>query len=92
MLLLDMSSTSGLSNVYILSLSFVLHGSTLDDMVLIEEITDDSATRLSSSGIRSDDELLQTINQLSARLALPEELLPSFMAEDKRTFPRSLQG
>lgn len=58
-------------------------------MVLIEEITDDSATGLSPSGFSSNVELLQTINQLSARLALPEELLPSFMAEDKRTFPRS---
>jgi hypothetical protein len=52
-------------------------------MALIEDLTD-------SDPVAADDDhesaadLKRTLKALSIRLALPEELLPSFLEEDKR--------
>lgn len=52
-------------------------------MVLIEDITDSYSA--GGDGLaESSSELRRTLRALSARLALPEELLPSFLEEDKR--------
>ena len=52
-------------------------------MVLIEDITDSYSA--GEDGLaESSSELRRTLKALSARLALPEELLPSFLEEDKR--------
>lgn len=47
-------------------------------MPLIEEIPEDEPSSVNSSSV----ELLATIKQLAARLALPEELLSSYIQDD----------
>lgn len=64
---------------YSISSSRPLHHCQLCTMPLIEEIDDEETTSQ-----RSPDELLRVLNQLSARLRLPDDLLPSFMAGDLR--------
>ena len=53
-------------------------------MVLIEAIAEIDSTNTSISTYDTSDDLLRTLKQLSARLALPEELLLSFVADDGR--------
>lgn len=67
-----------------------------DDDLLIEELPDEPhdapsvPTQVttpvgSPSSASSPSELGHVLRQLSLKLVLPEELLPSFMGEDKRT-------
>jgi hypothetical protein len=51
-------------------------------MAIVEEVPDDSYS--GQRGPNSGAELLRVVHELSKRLALPEELLPTFLHEEKR--------
>lgn len=51
-------------------------------MAIVENVEEDSAG--SGPGPSTTAELLSRIKSLTDQLALPEDLLPTFMAEDKR--------
>jgi hypothetical protein len=51
-------------------------------MAIVEEVSEDDHT--GQPGPSSAGELLRVVQELSKRLALPEDLLPSFLNEDKR--------
>lgn len=51
-------------------------------MAIVEEVSEEEHT--GQPGPRSAGELLRVVQELSKRLALPEDLLPSFLNEDKR--------
>lgn len=56
-------------------------------MAIVEDVTEEEEFRPTQAASRNDSEMEETLNVLSKRLALPEELLPSFMHEDKRELP-----
>jgi hypothetical protein len=58
-------------------------------MAVVEDVTGDDNASGDDHNASTKAELLATLWQLSKRLALPEELLPSFMNEEKRTSPFS---
>lgn len=75
-------------DLYLAGFSWTCHACTLcplsiSSMVRIEDITDSQIIE-AGCGADSAIELKRTLKALSARLALPEELLPSFLEEDKR--------
>lgn len=51
-------------------------------MAIVEDVTE--VNESAGPGPNSNAELLSTLRGLSKRLALPKDLLPSFMNEDKR--------
>jgi hypothetical protein len=53
-------------------------------MANVEDVTEEEEVRLTEAASRHDSEMEETLKVLSKRLALPEELLPSFMHEEKR--------
>ena len=52
-------------------------------MAIVEDVTDDEIYR-GDPGPSSSAELLKTLGDLTSRLSVPDELLPSFLQEDKR--------
>jgi hypothetical protein len=56
--------------------------STTRIMAIVEEVSEENHT--GRPGPSSAGELLRVVQELSKRLALPEDLLPSFLSEDKR--------
>ena len=55
------------------------------DMAIVEDVTESDNVAVEPL---KPTELLDTLRGLSKRLALPEDLLPSFMNEDKRECSR----
>lgn len=60
-------------------------------MAIVEDVTEEEEFRPTQAASRNVSEMEETLNVLSKRLALPEELLPSFMHEDKRELPTFLR-
>ena len=53
-------------------------------MAIVEDVTDHDGRFDDGPDTKLD--LLPTLRRLSKRLALPENLLPSFMSEEKRAY------